>query len=177
MEERIESIGENEKINICVIKLQAEIRYYLQSIALNRKTKNMECIKILQKNIRHWQKNYEDAWYQMYGHIRPRLKRTKMREMIEKMQKQMVLLEEKMMKENDEYDSFQQKISEIESEKQKLMDQLEMVKSGATTVEERLSAAKNANNELQKMLNDANNLLTKQENETSEVIGIYFLFM
>lgn len=140
-----------------------------------KEKRDLKYAKIVQKNVRNWNKYRDWGWYQMYGHVRPRLKRTKMREDIARLQEQMANIEKVMREKDEEYEQLQKKLSEIEEEKKKLLEQLEAAKSGATTVEERFLKVKATKASLEKNLSDVNDRLTKQEEKTAEATFSVYL--
>nr|CDJ95284.1 Myosin and Myosin head and Myosin tail domain containing protein [Haemonchus contortus] len=159
----------DEKLNEIITGFQARIRHYNAMAEYTDRRRQLNSYIILQRNIRSWCILRTWNWFLLFGKLRPQLKCGKMAEEMAKMAEEQKNLEAQSAKAEAERKAKEEACNKLNSEKNRLLEQLEMTKGGSASIEEKLTALNAAKQELEKGLNDAADKLSEQEDRNAEL--------
>lgn len=123
---------------------------------------------IIQKNIRMWCVLRTWEWYRIYGWVKPQLKGNKMQEELEKTEKEVKELTEALKKEEEARKIIEVEHKKFAEERAKLLEDLEISRTGGAVIEDKISSLSAAKAELERSVNDVKDRLTDQEQRTEE---------
>lgn len=129
----------DEKLGQIITGLQAQIRWFCTQIDCRRRAFQRAGLVTLQRNIRAWSILRTWDWYLLYGKIKPMLKCGKEQEEMDRMNKQIQELEQKIAEEEAARKALEGKSTEALEERNKVFSELEEAKAKLSDAEDRLT--------------------------------------
>ncbi|KAI6228188.1 Myosin head [Aphelenchoides besseyi] len=163
--EDLRDVRQNELIT----GIQNYCRRFMALIEYRKRKAQEDSYGIVQKNIRAWNMVRTDEWYKLYGWIKPQLKGNKMAEEVEKLDQEFKELSSVLKKEEEARKVIEAEHKKFAEERAKLLEDLEMSRSGGAVIEDKISSLSAAKAELERSVNDVKDRLADQDQRTEEV--------
>ncbi|MFH4973999.1 hypothetical protein AB6A40_000708 [Gnathostoma spinigerum] len=159
----------DEQLGIVLAGFQAAIRWYLAMAERRRRMQQRMGLLIVQRNIRSWCVLRTWDWFLLFGKIRPMLKCGKEAEEMEKMNKQIKALEEKIAAEEKQRKSMEEASTKALEEKNAVYTELEDAKLKLSDAEDRLNRLSTIKGDLDKQISELNDRLGDQEDRNADL--------
>ncbi|KAK5966929.1 hypothetical protein GCK32_017239, partial [Trichostrongylus colubriformis] len=122
-----------------VTGLQAQIRWYYQTIEKKRRVARMEATKSIQRSVRNWAMLRTWSWFKLYGKVKPLIQSGKIEEQYEKLQESVANLKDTLQKEEALKAELAESAERLKRETTDLLAQLEATRGTNTEIEERMA--------------------------------------
>nr|CAA30855.1 myosin heavy chain 2 [Caenorhabditis elegans] len=149
--------------------LQAQIRWYYQTIERKRRVEKITALKIIQRNIRSWAELRTWVWFKLYGKVKPLVNSGKIEAQYEKLQETVATLKDTVVQEEEKKRQLQEGAERLNKETADLLAQLEASKGSTREVEERMTAMNEQKVALEGKLADASKKLEVEEARAVEI--------
>ncbi|MFH4975662.1 hypothetical protein AB6A40_002371 [Gnathostoma spinigerum] len=159
----------DEKLGVVMTGFQAAIRSYIALADRRRRMQQRMGYLTLQRNIRSWCVLRTWEWFLLYGKIKPMLKCGKEAEEIEKMNKQIKLLEEKIVEEEKARKTMEDAVTKALEEKNAIHGSLEDAKTRLSDAEDRLERLSSQKGDMDKQIGELRDRLGDQEDRSADL--------
>ncbi|KAF1748516.1 hypothetical protein GCK72_024983 [Caenorhabditis remanei] len=149
--------------------LQAQARWYYQTIEKKRRVEKITALKVIQRNVRSWAELRTWVWFKLYGKVKPLVNSGKIEAQYEKLQETVATLKDTVVQEEEKKRQLQEGTERLNKETADLLAQLEASKGSTREVEERMTAMNEQKVALEGKLGDANKKLEVEEARAVEI--------
>ncbi|CAK5025246.1 unnamed protein product [Meloidogyne enterolobii] len=165
---RLEDLRD-EKLGIILTAFQTRIRWYLAQKDVKRRIQQRAGLLILQRNIRSWCTLRNWDWFKLYGKVRPLLKMGKEQEELDSLQVKIKELEESLAKEEGNRKELETQVAKLVEEKNAIFLNLEKEKAALQESEEKANKLQSLKNDLDRQLGDLQDRLGELEDRNADL--------